>query len=89
MELASSLLESFQTSSIRVEGVPNPMPSCPRIVAKTWSTLRENQVRVNWDATINTTTNSTGLGDLIRDSKWDVLISFGCYINNLLSSALA
>lgn len=46
-------------------------------------------MKANWDAAINKITNSIGLGGLIRDSKGDVLVSFGCCINNLLSTALA
>lgn len=46
-------------------------------------------MKTNWDVAINTTTNISGLGGLMRYSNREVLVSFCCSINSLTKLKLA
>lgn len=43
-----------------------------------WQPLATNQFKFNWDAAVNSRTNTTGLGVIIRDCKGNILAS-ACY----------
>lgn len=85
--VAKSQLETFQTASLH-EDKDIPQPS-HTVVAKKWEGPEEPFVRANWDAALNTSTNSTGLGSIVRDSNGNALVSICRIAINLTLSILA
>lgn len=71
--MAKTLLDTFQTASMWGEIIS--LQQNPKAVTKRWGKPEEPYVKANWDAALNTSTNSMSLGGIIRDSNGNVLVT--------------
>lgn len=61
--------EAFQDTVNRGSKRGTPVKETQLRAKKTWVKPQGNEVKTNWDAALNTSANTTGLGGLIR-LKW-------------------
>lgn len=73
-------LEAFQSAFMQGVRVVQHQTMEYRHAAKQWVKPNEQQVKFNWDATLNVSKHATGLEGLIRDSRGEVMVAFN---NNL------
>lgn len=81
-------MKSFQAAN-KHEDRGTPQPASHKAIAKRWVGPEELFVKAIWDASLNTFTNSTGLGGIIRDSNGHALVTICSTISNLISPSLA
>lgn len=89
LESALQQLESFQSASLHVVTEYQQQNSKQRPAARQWTKPKENHVKVNCDAALNDSRQTTGLGGLFQNSDGEILVSFSSNIDSTIQSALA